>query len=69
MGSLGEIVKKMYWSLDEGDAKNGGLNSFTYVSPPEWECTPLPGIKQPTIKNYVDFPNIGCLRTIKMIAM
>ena len=27
-------------SLSEGDAKNGGLNRFTYVSPPEGECPP-----------------------------
>ena len=41
MGSLGEIVKKKYMeSLGEGDAKNGGLNSLAYVSPPEWECPP-----------------------------
>ncbi len=36
MGSLGEIIKNM-GSLGDGDAKNGGLNSLTYVSPPEWE--------------------------------
>ena len=39
MGSLGELVK-IYGSLGEGDAKNGGLKSLTYASPPEWECSP-----------------------------
>ncbi len=37
MGSLGEIVKINIGSLSESDAKNGGLNSLTYVSPPEWD--------------------------------
>ena len=39
MGSLGEIVKNM-GSLGEDDGKIGGLNSLTYISPPEWECPP-----------------------------
>ncbi len=34
-----KIVKYM-GSLGEGNAKNGGLNSLTYVSLPERECPP-----------------------------
>ncbi len=41
MRSLGEIVK-IYGFLGEGDAKNRGLNSLTYVSPPECEPPPPP---------------------------
>ncbi len=29
--------------LGQADAKNGELNSLTYVSPPEWEGVP-PGL-------------------------